>query len=490
MPYRLLIESFAKKEFRAVFVPKARGGRRPGSVSQDETDETQFDSDSGHPQVYAPPRAGAGGGVSGSGSPPLVDACDFVMRSDSDLAKFSSWGRKARAALRRAGEAADMMDPDPSHWAFFTLTFPACAEGANEAIANNSGWVVQRVKNILAPYGAKESAFFYVWERQARGTLHLHFCHRVEGGFELSFIPERVRTLSAKMVTDLSKKTGVNLWIGRNNVDWSQFPSKLRLDYQLVRKNVGRYLAKYCSKDAEFASKKWAELNSPSPQRWWGCSESLKEAVASLTVVQRYNYSDYLSASNAFDSVVDKMMLYKSDGVDYSGDIRGTIGRYYSMFRSKPCQRLPIFMQSASIESIWRSTTMGEGELLLRYSIFDFLTPEVCQTLNLIGSKAYSNVFEIGCQEDYQLALTATYASCQSELLANHADRWAMAVCYSAWSWKLRWHIPKHRSLQKKLLLASQALRTLSASIRGQPLEPFLKTSTKNKEEYEQMSFL
>jgi hypothetical protein len=305
--YRLVAETFAGREFRAVFCPLSTG-RKSHRETQNPLPETQGgDSSLGGMPSLPPDESGGGGGSDSDSAPNLVKAFKLVRRSDSDLEE-RYFSRKAAETVRRIGTAAEMLDTDRRNWVFCTLTWPTGSREGMAVLARNTPWIIQFVKNHFRSKPYAQSDYFYVWERQKRGTLHLHWIQHVRAGSSERRIDSDFRSAAYRASTILSSRTGVNLLHGERN-DWSEKPEVLRNSAERVRRSISRYLSKYLSKGSRSESAHWAKLGSPSPRRWWGASVSLKEKVKELTETNRVDFSSYRAAANSFQELIDISML-------------------------------------------------------------------------------------------------------------------------------------------------------------------------------------
>lgn len=341
MAYQILHQLFNGSEFRMVRHPLSSGRKKEGDRALDHDGTNQPN----HPDTSAP-QYGAGGSAPSSPeseSAPLDSTQEIVLRSDSDLAA-TIFGRNAREKVRRCGVAAENMHPDKENWWFLTLTYPCGHIEGMAAIARESGRTVKDLKNWLRQFENGETTNFYVWEKQKRGTLHLHFaCYLPEAGSR-GFCQERFKLWAIAHIRSLSARTGCNLWVSGRGTDWAKTPEVLQAYAQPVRDGVGRYLAKYVSKNA---TKKTVESTRfPSPRRWWGASQNLHEKVKELTVVYKELHTSYLSATNRFSILMSKMKLTHPSGQWYYNRLEDCDGETFSLFKVSPCRRLTQFMNT------------------------------------------------------------------------------------------------------------------------------------------------
>ena len=264
----------------------------------------------------APQSTGGGGGLSSPVAvfPPLVNACEFAHQPKPPRSQ-SIFHRKARERLRRAAYAAEYRCTTPGETLFITGTAPYNNLRSASVIGEYSGWIIKRLKNWLRQFDLP-GRDFYVWERHKNGSLHLHyacFCPhaQTQEAIKKGFHPYWVQMLQA-----LTAKTGINLFIGKNGMDWSTKTEFVRTQVQEVRKSVGRYLAKYLSKQHGLKTVQFSRL-AVSPRRWWGCSQSLKKEVNDLTTQKRIQNLDWMQSRNVYERLKEKIRVVIDHGNYY-----------------------------------------------------------------------------------------------------------------------------------------------------------------------------
>jgi hypothetical protein len=354
--YRLVAETFAGREFRAVFCPLSTG-RKSHSKTQNPPPETQGgDSSLGAMPSLPPGEPGGGGGSDPVSGSPLVKAFELVKRSDSDLEE-RYFSRKAAETVRRIGTAAEILDTDRRNWVFCTLTWPTGSREGMAVLARNTPWIIQFVKNHFRSKDYAQSDYFYVWERQRRGTLHLHWIQHVRAGSSERRIDSDFRAAAYRASTILSSRSGTNLLLGEGG-DWSQKPEVLRNSAERVRRSISRYLSKYLSKGSRAESAHWAKLGSPSPRRWWGASVSLKEKVKELTETNRVDFSSYRAAANSFQELIDISMLRLLPNQVCRHYLSECSGESFTAFTERPLWKLVRLWKSYKSSSLVKSPTL------------------------------------------------------------------------------------------------------------------------------------
>jgi hypothetical protein len=234
-----------------------------------------------------------------------------------------------------------MSFPEKSDWWFLTLTYPTESLEGMAAIAQNSGWVVQEVRNYLRKFEDGESTFFYCWERQRRGTLHLHYAVHLPLARSAGFSNEQFHGWAVRHVHNLSARSGCNLWINKWGRDWSTSPKNLQSYAQKIEKSVSRYLAKYVSKEATKNSVSHAK--SPSPRRWWGRSRNLKRLTDELTNRCEKEFSSYTESVQAYSRLRAGLRLRFIHADVYESKSALADCDCLSIFKVSPCRVLRNF---------------------------------------------------------------------------------------------------------------------------------------------------
>ena len=188
----------------------------------------------------------------------------------------TKFGLNARRRIKRVG---GLMDSFGGEQLCITLTLPGTGHKAYKELSNWSGWVANRVKTwIFDQYvGNEEPSWFYVWEHQRRGALHMHFAlHCPE-----SVVSKRIRKGMLdewmSILDGIESKTGVSMYTGAHGENWRLQPCKIRVSVQTTRKSLVSYFAKYCSKD--YSKDGQGVFQQYLPSRWWGCSRNLLEKL-------------------------------------------------------------------------------------------------------------------------------------------------------------------------------------------------------------------
>lgn len=192
----------------------------------------------------------------------------------------TSFGLRAKRTILRVG---GVMDGLPGWNTCITLTLPADNMRAFHTLADYSSYAIDRFKTWIrnVPLKGEEFLYFYVWELQKRGALHIHLCVNAPTLKALNSLKQGSKDAWIRTLQLIEKDSGCNLFLGKNNRDWRYYPEKIQVDVQVVRKSVSAYFAKYCGKDKNSAIHHIDR--GLRPVRWWGCSREILRRMREQT---------------------------------------------------------------------------------------------------------------------------------------------------------------------------------------------------------------
>lgn len=240
-------------------------------------------------------------------------ALDTLENSQQTKQAHSSWGQPQKektfgwSAGQKILEGGAIIDrfcgAENSH--MLTLTLPGNTPVAMDALARWSGWIVNRILQVVRRKHTVENPiyWFFVWEHQKRGALHMHFCL----GWR---VPPEIRELLGKEIIqkfyrclhEIGAKESIDLFARKGfSGSWKDQEDKWQWDCQQVTKSVAHYFAKYAKKNAEYTRNNgdkqdkngrkqcFARSSSSShkrgnyPTRYWGSSKTIKVWTKFLT---------------------------------------------------------------------------------------------------------------------------------------------------------------------------------------------------------------
>lgn len=239
--------------------------------------------------------------------------------------KPTTFGKNARHRLLEAGAVMDNLYQ--KNVVEVTCTIPGSTVESFRTVSQYSGWIMNRITQILRRFKG-DSAWFYVWELQKRGALHLHFaigCSALPDALRLA---QQIECKWFELLLELQDKCNVDVF--RKNVKWTwrDKPENWQSHVLPIHKSVAAYFSKYVGKQSNSCirnSKKYP------PARWWGSSKSIKKGIedarfkVSIEVslsVEKVAMSFLRDAINSFEPI--KKYRYDFDlGTSASGAVLG-----------------------------------------------------------------------------------------------------------------------------------------------------------------------
>lgn len=303
-------------------------------------------------------------------------ALDIIdeFRQNTALRSKGGWGKLSRPtaftrnARHRLLEAGAIVDKDCGRDAWeITLTVPGSGREVMETVAAHSGWLMDRLLREVRRAGCHY--WFYVWEWQKRGMLHLHLL--IAG--QQSFTKTLAHTMEYnwwELLLDLSEKVGIDLFRKNNRTTWRSSSHKWQSHTAQVYKSVAAYFSKYAGKAASSKPKGFSPHNPPCPSRWWGCSSTLKKRIQET----RLKLSLNVQTSTA-RKIMEYMQTWLTD--------RGRIKQYHYDF---------------DLGTTANGTRLGNGEVFVNY-----YTDEAFARMQTWESTLWSGVLEIAKENgDYE----------------------------------------------------------------------------------------
>ncbi len=209
----------------------------------------------------------------------VLAALDLLNESQQ-LSKPARWGHehqptkltaRAKLALREAGS---ILDRDYKNKVYLvTLTLPSDGRAQFQALARYSGYLINRVQRELRRI--PQIQYYYVWEFQKRGALHLHYAiahHDAHIAFKAARV---LRAQFYKVLRDIGRYESIDMFASRSapNGTWANTPKKWQWKIDKITKSVTGYLSKYLSKGSLGFTEAFY------PARWWGCCTSLRDKI-------------------------------------------------------------------------------------------------------------------------------------------------------------------------------------------------------------------
>lgn len=216
-------------------------------------------------------------------SPPLDIPSEFRRDTLVERKKTVAITRYGRHTILEAGAVIER------HWGnqatFLTLTIPGSTTDALRVVAENAGYLLDRLYKKVRRQ-SEDIGWFYAWELQKRGALHLHLCLAASpeqmSMKELKSLSHELEGKWFDLLMELRDITGVDCFAKQDGGTWRNRPDIWQSDCQEVKKSVAAYLSKYASKESQDEQKELiAKLGGKVslPLRWWGCNQAVRAYI-------------------------------------------------------------------------------------------------------------------------------------------------------------------------------------------------------------------
>lgn len=219
---------------------------------------------------------------------PLRQPKPKSLRGYGDRPNVSYFTHKSGQKVRECGAIVDMLcQGDPAKCRVITLTLPASGHDAYDTISRYSSYATNRLFQVIRrDEHHAQLHWFYVWEYQKRGALHLHICLFHETREISQRIGDELVSKWRDVLCDIGRLSGCNLLFSKG------FNREVALcDMQSINQEMyfgcGAYFSKYASKTAasqgSVGTAKSRELRALCQKypvsRFWGSSQNLKVLV-------------------------------------------------------------------------------------------------------------------------------------------------------------------------------------------------------------------
>ena len=256
--------------------------------------------------------------------------------------RVKSFSAKSGQKVREAGAAIDILcDGDPSFCRVVTLTLPASGQEAYSALSNYSGFATNRLLQVLRDGTSKNERlyYFYCWEHQKRGALHLHLCLCTEDRGKSEKLGEALVSKWENILHDISRKSGVALLFSRGfgrQVTSGEIQS---LNQQMFF-GCGAYFSKYASKtsyqnrggEGESIDSRNARLYPPST--FWGSSRDLKAVIREHSFSWKFEGMECSEAEEEFSRALELLNnreIVRADSFSFKKEVRTEDGGFLTV---------------------------------------------------------------------------------------------------------------------------------------------------------------
>lgn len=262
-----------------------------------------------------------------------VRLLDILTKSQQNTKPSRPWGKATRPKAFRWQGAQRILEGGAiidrycraKHSSMVTVTLPGDTWYAMDAVARWSGWIVNRMCQVFRriPKYRPPVYWFFVWEHQKRGALHMHWCIGwVVSQEERESLCEKIKDKWFQCLKELSEKEKIDMFAGAGFAkSHKDNPSVWQWDIQQIKKSVAGYFAKYCQKNSQLNGEKSNETgkteanglrrvkqrttsrNRTYPTRYWGSSQNIKNIAKRLTSCSATDLGCYESGERACEAI-------------------------------------------------------------------------------------------------------------------------------------------------------------------------------------------
>lgn len=204
---------------------------------------------------------------------------DSIAEALSKPVGFTRFTRNARHRLLEGGQICEEKREQGAVGVFVTFTLPGSTHDAYDALARTSGYIANCICQCVRD-GKRAESYFWVYERQKRGALHLHLFISLKPGEQWDCYRIPLRSCWYSTLDRISQSSGVDMFRHESGL-YCTASRYWRYDYQEVYKSVASYLSKYVSKEAEsgFSDVPTKGDVGLFPRRWWYMSRDLSQEI-------------------------------------------------------------------------------------------------------------------------------------------------------------------------------------------------------------------
>lgn len=219
--------------------------------------------------------------------------------------------------LRECGAAVDLQQEKYGGASrVITLTLVGDTHEAFECLAANSKYIVNRLFQRVRLIDPSCNNYFYVWEFQKRGALHLHICLWNKSKNMAAKLGAKLVQQWYKILQDIQEGTGVDMFVRRDRKTYTP-KRKWQSRNEPMRKSAGGYFSKYAGK----ASKKEERAHiyhlakKYPPSRFWGSSKAVKNIIKENTFEYRFESHKTEVSKEYYERIVE--LLNQKDILSY-----------------------------------------------------------------------------------------------------------------------------------------------------------------------------
>jgi hypothetical protein len=246
--------------------------------------------------------------------PPNLD----IIRKKETLPKIipireykpKSFTKISGQRLRECGAAMDILSGGRLEECYeICLTLPANHESAFAAIAKNTYFATHRIFSYIKKLYGGEVSWFYVWEYQKRGALHLHIAVHHKAAMLLPTICSNIKHAWFRVLQDIGKMSDCCMFTDKS-MKKCVMPDRWQMHSAQIRKSVGSYFSKYAGKEE---SKQSHYCQKYPISRFWGSSKLIKKAIAENSVEAVWDFQGNLEQAEKFHQQLLEDLIFSTE---------------------------------------------------------------------------------------------------------------------------------------------------------------------------------
>ena len=232
--------------------------------------------------------------------------------------KIKYFSHKSGQKIRETGAIIDRLGgANVNKCRVVTLTLPSSEIAAYQALADYSGYAVNRLFQVVRR-DYQLANWFYVYEHQKRGALHLHICVYHDDANISKEIGVKLCEKWREVLQDISAKSGTNMLFSKGFNRETKL-SEMQLDNQEMRLGCGAYFSKYASKNSGKYSNDINSINARKypPSSFWGRSRELAKQCEAQSF--KFNFEGFdESAAQDFEDEALEILATKNINLSHS----------------------------------------------------------------------------------------------------------------------------------------------------------------------------
>lgn len=220
--------------------------------------------------------------------------------------KPKSFTRNSGQKIRESGAAMSIAcGGDNKKCMEVTLTLPANHPEAFAALSRDSDYAINRLFQPIRRHWGKDSLWFFVWEYQKRGALHLHIALYNKNYYELLETCKKLQIQWHDILVSIGQRQNTCMFSQRNLRKCT-----IRENHQShiapIEKDIACYFSKYAGK--EESKNNWYCQKYP-VSRFWGSSRTIKNIIKENSFEFCWDYfANENEQSKKFEMIVQNIL--------------------------------------------------------------------------------------------------------------------------------------------------------------------------------------